>query len=1238
VPLAFRGERDASRTVLHPMAILTDSCGMSILSCDGRYTPNALGACLLAALEAARAGSGAPIQDRKGQATMAIINGTNDPDILTGTGGDDTITGLRGNDVARMGFGNDRFVWNPGDGNDTVDGQAGTDTLAFNGANIGEAFNLSANGTHAQLFRNIADITMDLQSVERIELRTLGGADTISVNDLSATAVKQVAIDLGAFGGGGDTEADTVVVNGNNGNHSIHVAASGGQVSVTGLHETVTLTNAEADDALVVNGLGGNDVLDAAGLSAAALRLTLDGGAGNDTITGGQGDDTLRGGEGNDTVTGGHGSDTAFLGDGNDVFTWNAGDGNDTVEGEAGTDAVHFNGSNAAENIQVFANGGRVGLTDNVDTVTLDINGVERLGIHTLGGADNVFIGDLTGTGLGAVTVDLAHELGRTNADAATDTVIVTGTSVADAVKIASSGSDVVVTGLSAEVTVSHASTNDLLTINTLGGDDVIDASQLGAGRLNLTINGGAGNDTITGSAGNDVINGGQGSDVALMGAGNDRFVWNPGDGSDKVNGQTGFDTLEFNGANINEQIDISAIGTHAQFFRNVAAINMDLESVERIEFRALGGADTITINDLTGTAVKEVAIDLGAVGGTGDGAADTVVVNFGKAADSIHVTQGADGTISVANENETISIAHADTGDHLFVNALDGNDTLDASTLKAGAIAVTLDGGGGNDLIFGGAGADTLLGGEGNDTVTWSIGGGSDVIDGQGGLDTLALLGGIGDDTLQVFANGAKLGISASDGSVLDVSGMEQVRIDAKDGADTIVLGDLRSTDVDQVTIDLGISKGSSTGDGKVDTVTINASLAEVMSIATEGNHTVITHESTLQSVILDHVEATDILKIQGSLGNDVIQASTLAGMSLQINAGAGADAIFSGSGDDVISGGQGSDVALMGAGNDRFVWNPGDGSDTVDGQTGTDTLEFHGANIAEEINILADGKHAEMTRNVAAIDMHLDNVERIEFSALGGVDNIHVHDMNGTAVKQVAIDLGSNAGTGDGAVDTVTVDGTGGNDHVTVSSANGTVTMTGLPAEVTITHGELDDGIVVNGGGGNDTIDASGLQSDASRLTLDGGAGNDTLTGGENGDLIFGGDGHDLLKGGAGVDTIDGGIGDDTITGGLGDDILTGGEGADTFNYTGALDGHDLITGFTAGQDKLDLTQLFDGLGVSAGDRDGRVSIIDHGNGSFDVAVDADGNKANGFELAVATVQATSPIAVGHEVITHG
>ena len=54
----------------------------------------------------------------------------------------------------------------------------------------------------------------------------------------------------------------------------------------------------------------------------------------------------------------------------------------------------------------------------------------------------------------------------------------------------------------------------------------------------------------------------------------------------------------------------------------------MDLDNVETIEFKALGGADKIVVNDLSGTDVSTVNIDLGLVNGAGDGAADVVTVN----------------------------------------------------------------------------------------------------------------------------------------------------------------------------------------------------------------------------------------------------------------------------------------------------------------------------------------------------------------------------------------------------------------------------------------------------------------------------------------------------------------------------------------------------------------------------------------------------------------------------------
>ncbi|EKF9174707.1 cadherin domain-containing protein, partial [Vibrio cholerae] len=95
-----------------------------------------------------------------------------------------------------------------------------------------------------------------------------------------------------------------------------------------------------------------------------------------------------------------------------------------------------------------------------------------------------------------------------------------------------------------------------------------------------------------------------------------------------------------------------------------------------------------------------------------------------------------------------------------------------------------------------------------------------------------------------------------------------------------------------------------------------------------------------------------------------------------------------------------------------------------------------------------------------------------------------------------------------------------------------------------------------------------------------LIGGAGNDILFGQGGNDWLDGGVGKDTLYGGSGNDTLIGGEGNDILIGGLGNDILTGGSGEDLFKWVnGDLDGsRDRITDFKIGEDKIDLSDLFD------------------------------------------------------------
>jgi Ca2+-binding RTX toxin-like protein len=235
------------------------------------------------------------------------------------------------------------------------------------------------------------------------------------------------------------------------------------------------------------------------------------------------------------------------------------------------------------------------------------------------------------------------------------------------------------------------------IVVDARGGDDRVridDSNGAFTNAVPTTLDGGTGAETLIGGDGNDSIDGNGGNDVAFLGAGDDTFVWDPGDGSDTIEGQDGNDTLVFNGANADEQVALSANGNRLRFFRAQANITMDTAGVERVDFNALGGADLVTVNDLSGTDVSSVNVDLaGALGGaTGDGAVDRMVMNGTAAADAI-VVSGDSGEVHVGGLAPLVTISNPEATDHLELNELQENDTVNTAGLAAGAIQVFLDG-----------------------------------------------------------------------------------------------------------------------------------------------------------------------------------------------------------------------------------------------------------------------------------------------------------------------------------------------------------------------------------------------------------------------------------------------------------------------------------------------------------------------------------------------------------------
>jgi Ca2+-binding RTX toxin-like protein len=735
-----------------------------------------------------------------GGAGNDTILGSNGVDLLLGADGDDFVDGQQGNDVALLGAGDDVFQWDPGDGSDTVEGQDGTDSMRFNGNGANEVFAASANGGRLLFTRNVGNIVMDANDVELVDLNALGGTDTITVNDLTGTDVVRLDGDLAGVldGSAGDAQPDTVIVNGTNGNDIIDVVGAGTSVSVVGLSAQVNVANSEgANDALVVNALGGNDGVTATTLPAGVIKLSIAGGVGDDSLLGSQGADTLLAGADNDFAFGDNGDDVAMQGAGNDVFQWNPGDANDTIEGQDGADTMLFFGANIGENIDIAANGGRVRFFRDVANVTMDLDDVESIDFRALGGADNVVVGDLTGTDLTEAGLDLRGPNG--GGDGAADTITVNGTQGADAFGAAGDAGGINVFGLHTSVNVFfQEQANDRLTLNALGGDDVVDATPLEADGIQLTMNGGLGADLFRGSEGGDLVNGGDGNDVALMGAGDDTFVWNPGDDNDTLEGQSGFDKMLFNGANVAENIGISANGGRVLFTRDIASVVMDMNDVEGIDFHALGGADAIVVNDLSGTDVTEVNTDLAGFGG-GDGQPDNLIVN-GTNGDDVVVVAGDASGVAVLGLAARVNITGAEAAnDRLTVNALDGDDVIEASGVAAGAIQLTLDGGPANDVLIGGDGNDILLGRAGDDVLIGGLG--VDTLDGGDDDDIVIQLVGDGTVTSAIAGDDTVTSATAADKQWL----AKHVHID--DGKTVLEVGGkkhkLHHTDLSQLVKD---------------------------------------------------------------------------------------------------------------------------------------------------------------------------------------------------------------------------------------------------------------------------------------------------------------------------------------------------------------------------------------------------------------------------------------------------
>jgi Ca2+-binding RTX toxin-like protein len=266
-------------------------------------------------------------------------------------------------------------------------------------------------------------------------------------------------------GSAGDTQADTVIINGTNGEDVITETLTGGVLSVTGLAAQVAVDGFEPTlDTVRVQGVGGDDVIDASAVAAGGPLLVLDGGAGDDVLVGGAGNDTLLGGDNDDVLIGNGGVDSLDGGLGNNIL-------------------IQDGGSNATSGIiTLFGDS-----LDNTITISRDAAGA------------------LYSNGVAIPGATVAN----------TSLIRVFGLDGSDVITINETN------GALPEVMLFGGAGNDTLTGGS--GDDY-----LFGGIGNDTILGKGGFDLLFGGANNDTLTGGDADDQVFGEGDNDRMIWNP--------------------------------------------------------------------------------------------------------------------------------------------------------------------------------------------------------------------------------------------------------------------------------------------------------------------------------------------------------------------------------------------------------------------------------------------------------------------------------------------------------------------------------------------------------------------------------------------------------------------------------------------------------------------------------------------------------------------------------------
>jgi len=482
-----------------------------------------------------------------------------------------TLHGGTGNDRIESGVGADTYLFNRGDGQDTI---SDLDQYSTYKSSKKRYYYYSAGQTDRVTF-----------------------GEGISLEDITASRVgNHLILDIRNSANPEATDRLTIENWYAASNYRIEQFTFADGTTLTGgaLTKLIAYLGSDADDQMSGSdplsyfGLGGNDTI-----SSGIADDIVDGGTGDDTIIDAAGNDTLYGGDGNDRITDTTGSDLIEGGDGDDIIT-DQGAGNNTLRGGAGSDTINFSyysnntvdggdgndvirissitnssdatlrsnilhggagndrlQSDASADTYLFSRGDGQDTINDLDQYSTYRSSKNRYYYYSAGKTDRIVFGE----GITATDVSVSR-LGNHIVLSITDPA---NPDASDSVTIenwADSRYRI------EQVQFADGTTWDVATVNALvamqmgsvGNDSLIgtDSNNILQGLAGIDvlndITGNnlldAGNDADTIIAGtvNDMLIGGLGNDTITTGTGYDVIVFNKGDGQDIVNASTGED------------------------------------------------------------------------------------------------------------------------------------------------------------------------------------------------------------------------------------------------------------------------------------------------------------------------------------------------------------------------------------------------------------------------------------------------------------------------------------------------------------------------------------------------------------------------------------------------------------------------------------------------------------------------------------------------------------------------